>query len=1382
MLGFGTSTTFVGGNNKIRYGEGAVNVRTVSFDELNLRQGTDFQAPSNVYNYAATNPMSATNSITPVNFLTSVNATNQETSKPSANYKPGNAVVFELTFEGQAHDIPIELALRSSADQQWNTTFTVTVGAATAGAPPTVSPNAPVLVGASPPVLIQGDYTAALGAPQYNAALGVTAAGNQTVAYTSELTQTAPDPLSGQSIPVTDANGNIESNVFYNQLNESTDIAGPHVVSWTDGNGVDLLNAPRASAVGVNSNFMVLTFDEPMLADNPAIDPDSVYNTANYQIYDSNGNLLSNVISHVDYGLSEVSQVATRYGFTNINSSSDIPDNKWEVVLTIDNPATGGGLANGTYTLKVLSAEHATTGGQTGLCNVFGTPLNLTGYNQPTSAPFQATVTISSSTNPGNEPIPPGTQQTDTPINTAPFVGGEQFDPAVSSTNDSGGTALNGNYVVVWSSFINGQSNIIGQMFKSSGVQIGGEFIVNTTASANWVTPSVGMDAAGDFVIVWSGQTTGSTSSDITDVYGRAYNSNGQALTSEFLVSQFVTGVQTAGVQSEPSVAMSPDGTFVVAWTSAPNYVGLSNTNAFNSAIFAREYDEGDVPISNEFQVTPSSANANSLPNVAIDAHDNFVVAWEGDFQSSSTWGIYADYFTAKSGTAALPTSWTSSGVKLLNQQPNSRGSFNGASSFDLYDTGPRVAMIPTGSTAPAGFVITWADYVSGNFSIFAQQFGANGTANSAGALNTASTIMVNPAQSTTGAGWQLMPAVSVDPEGDIGITWTTYGQDNANNGISGVLDYGIYMTIYYSSTSGKGLAGTNTGEFRVNATTLGNQSAPAIGFNDFENDALVAWVGPAAAGNTAATAIFDRDIDPPNTAPSVLVPGTPKISAANTTVAVGASAAQTSFTVTLSAPTMKAVTVHYSTSNGTAVAGTNYTAASGTITFAPMQTTAIVPVSVSGLPTGGAGNTTFSLNLSSPSSNAALGQSTATATITNAAPTTTLAPASQDFTLGQSVTFTAAATGTPAPTVQWQVSTDGIHWTNIAGATKPAYTFTPTAAMSGYSYHAVFSNIGGSVATAPATLTLNSALVVSGNPIPKAVNVGAAVTFTVAASGSPIPTVQWQISNDGVHWTNVIGATSATYTFTASGTMSGSLYRAVFTNSLGSAATNSAALTVYTPPAITTSPVSQSANAGSLVTFTAAAAGTPAPAVQWQVSTNGGAVWSNIFGATKASYTVAVAAAMSGSKYQAVFTNSHGLHSVTTAATLTVNSLPTVTTNPVNQSAATGATATFTAAASGSPASTVQWQSSTDGTTWSNIAGATSAKYSFTATLVASGTQYRAVFTNSVGTATTTAAVLSVNTPPAVTTNPSSQSVVAGRHGQLHGRCHRARRACSGR
>ena len=83
------------------------------------------------------------------------------------------------------------------------------------------------------------------------------------------------------------------------------------------------------------------------------------------------------------------------------------------------------------------------------------------------------------------------------------------------------------------------------------------------------------------------------------------------------------------------------------------------------------------MPLGNEFQVTPSSTNANTLSDVAMDANDDFVVVWEGDFQSSSTWGVYGDYFTAASAPSrTLPATWTSTGAMLLNNTPNSRGSF----------------------------------------------------------------------------------------------------------------------------------------------------------------------------------------------------------------------------------------------------------------------------------------------------------------------------------------------------------------------------------------------------------------------------------------------------------------------------------------------------------------------------------------------------------------------------------------------------------------------------------------------------------------------------------------------------------------------------------
>jgi hypothetical protein len=92
---------------------------------------------------------------------------------------------------------------------------------------------------------------------------------------------------------------------------------------------------------------------------------------------------------------------------------------------------------------------------------------------------------------------------------------------------------------------------------------------------------------------------------------------------------------------------------------------------------------------------------------------------------------------------------------------------------------------------------------------------------------------------------------------------------------------------------------------------------------------------------------------------------------------------------------------------------------------------------------------------------------------------------------------------------------------------------------------------------------------------------------------------------------------------------------------------------------------------------------------------------------------------------------------------------VPKITLNPTNQTLSAGDPAYFTAAATGSPVLTVQWQISTDGgLTWTNITGNSSAQ---TTTLIwgtllgETGYKFRAVFTNSAGTATTKAATLTV-------------------------------------
>jgi ribosomal protein L35AE/L33A/urease beta subunit len=87
-------------------------------------------------------------------------------------------------------------------------------------------------------------------------------------------------------------------------------------------------------------------------------------------------------------------------------------------------------------------------------------------------------------------------------------------------------------------------------------------------------------------------------------------------------------------------------------------------------------------------------------------------------------------------------------------------------------------------------------------------------------------------------------------------------------------------------------------------------------------------------------------------------------------------------FTVSLSAVTTQTVTVSYATANGTATAGSDYTAASGTLTFAPGQTTKTVTVLVTG-DTLSEANETFFVNLSG-ATNATFADSQGQGTILN--------------------------------------------------------------------------------------------------------------------------------------------------------------------------------------------------------------------------------------------------------------------------------------------------------------------------------------------------------------------------------------------------------------
>ncbi|HTA13187.1 MAG TPA: IPT/TIG domain-containing protein [Solirubrobacteraceae bacterium] len=282
-----------------------------------------------------------------------------------------------------------------------------------------------------------------------------------------------------------------------------------------------------------------------------------------------------------------------------------------------------------------------------------------------------------------------------------------------------------------------------------------------------------------------------------------------------------------------------------------------------------------------------------------------------------------------------------------------------------------------------------------------------------------------------------------------------------------------------------------------------------------------------------------------------------------------------------------------------------------------------------------------------------------ASAWASDVAPQVTLQPIGATVEEGQSVSFEASASGVPTPTVQWQRSGDGgSTWGSILKATSDKFTIADAkTGESGDEYRAVFSNGGGKATSSPATLIVQKRPTVTRQPVSITVEEGQSASFEASASGSPTPTVQWELSSDGgTAWSQLAGADADQLTIVDPKiSEDGDEYRAVFTNAAGQAISNEATLSVHDRPVVTGQPTSLTVEVGQSVSFEASATGYPTPSVQWERSSNGGASFSAIAGASSEQLTVAATqASENGYQYRAVFTNVAG-NATSEAATLTV-------------------------------------------------------------------------------------------------------------------------------
>jgi len=186
--------------------------------------------------------------------------------------------------------------------------------------------------------------------------------------------------------------------------------------------------------------------------------------------------------------------------------------------------------------------------------------------------------------------------------------------------------AGNGSFIVVWESYLqDGNSyGIFGRRYDSSGLPLGPDFQVNTYTTSQQYKSAVAADSAGNFIVVWSGQDAAPRG-----VIAQRYDASGARIGSEFVVNTYTTSSQY-----RPSVAMAPDGRFMVVWETF-------GQDGSSWGVAGRRFDASGVAQGADFLVNTYTTGDNRNPAVAADAAGNFVVTWNSPNEDGNALGIF---------------------------------------------------------------------------------------------------------------------------------------------------------------------------------------------------------------------------------------------------------------------------------------------------------------------------------------------------------------------------------------------------------------------------------------------------------------------------------------------------------------------------------------------------------------------------------------------------------------------------------------------------------------------------------------------------------------------------------------------------------------------
>jgi hypothetical protein len=177
-----------------------------------------------------------------------------------------------------------------------------------------------------------------------------------------------------------------------------------------------------------------------------------------------------------------------------------------------------------------------------------------------------------------------------------------------------------GAFLTVWkgASPLN-PNGVSGRFFTSAGNPRGTDFLANKDLAQDQYDPAVASDAKGNFIVVWSEVINGNS-----EIKARRYQVNGTPLGAPFKVSQDQAGTPTVPADFNPAVAATPDG-YIVVWMSI-----LPAGNGFPGStpqVLARKLNATGMPVGTQVKINTGLVNGDR-PDVCVDTMGHPVAVW----------------------------------------------------------------------------------------------------------------------------------------------------------------------------------------------------------------------------------------------------------------------------------------------------------------------------------------------------------------------------------------------------------------------------------------------------------------------------------------------------------------------------------------------------------------------------------------------------------------------------------------------------------------------------------------------------------------------------------------------------------------------------------